>query len=77
MNEMQERLARAMAAYARTLPEGSLDAPFIYSHRQGLAAAALAAMREPTETMITVGVEEMKRNGLMGAWHAMIDAAHG
>jgi hypothetical protein len=46
---------RAMNAYKATLPKTSDDAPFIYSHRKGLARAAIAAMREPTEPMQLAG----------------------
>jgi hypothetical protein len=43
-SEMEDRVARAMAAYVATLPKTSDDAPFIYKHRIELARAAIAAM---------------------------------
>ena len=45
MNEV-EAVARAMAAYKDTLPPDSADAAFIYSHRHGLARAAIQALDE-------------------------------
>jgi hypothetical protein len=76
MTEMVDRIMRAMNAYKDTLPKTSDDAPFIYSHRKGLARAAIAAMREPTEAMVKKGGSEVDwLRGLTDAWKAMIDAA--
>lgn len=52
MTEMVDRVMRAMSAYKDTLPKTSDDAPFIYSHRKGLALAAIGAMREPTREVV-------------------------
>lgn len=80
---MVDRVMRAMSAYADTLPKTSDDAPFIYSHRKGLALAAIAALREPTEAMLDIGVAAYDQDEyhmstfhcLGEAWKAMIDAA--
>jgi hypothetical protein len=71
MSDMVERLMRAAAAYADSLPKTSDNAAFIYSHRKGLALAMIAAMRDPTEAMIEAGRYENARD----VWHWMIDAA--
>ena len=83
--EMEDRVARAMAAYVATLPKTSDDAPFIYKHRIELARAAIAAMREPTDAMVTKVAkgmrnvrylqDETRETITIDAWKAMIDTA--
>lgn len=91
MSEMVERVARAICAADDEpwdeLGETSEDnAPFGYSRQwyRGLARAAIAAMREPTEEMISgEGVHEHVHwdyscyvcGGAQEHWYAMIDAA--
>ena len=82
MSEMVDRVARAMAAYAEKLPTGDRDALFIYGDREGLARAAIAALRDPTAAMVDAGENEDDRTTqyVQGAdctehWRAMIDAA--
>ncbi len=43
-DKLVEQVMRAMEAYAATLPRTSDDAPFIRSHRKGLARAAIEAI---------------------------------
>lgn len=83
---MVETIMRAMSTYADQLPETSCDAPFVRSHRKGLALAVLRAMREATNNMCEAGsVGPMERPSFPipaittsqadAAWTAMIDAA--
>jgi hypothetical protein len=69
MTEVSDRLARAMAAYAKNLPPTSADAAFIYAARHGLARAAVAELSKPTEAMVTAGAlaimnERLRQKGV-------------
>ena len=69
MTDMVERVAKA------------IDDTMIqhgYYDTKGLARAAIAAMREPSEKMIDVGFKEQQTilsKPIEGIWTAMIDAA--
>lgn len=75
MSEMVERVAQAIKT--RALERGSDPIhPAVLHH---LAAAAIEAMREPTQKMCTAGSRDYE-DGVNGAdaggiWKAMIDAA--
>jgi hypothetical protein len=72
MNEMVERVARAICAASATLD---------WREYQDEAHAAIAAMREPTDTMAKIGDNYTNCGGPCGnrmgrrAWCAMIDSA--
>ena len=73
MNEMVERVARAM--------QSSKAWPVVFQagSAQELARAAIAAMREPTEVMVTAGAKAIMASGRASnachAHRAAIDAA--
>ena len=76
-DEMRDRLLRAVAAYANSLPKTSADAPLIYSHRVGLVNAMLGAMREPTEAMLrhALGHSAITEATAERTWRRMVDSA--
>lgn len=72
MNEMVERIARAIEA----------ESNYVISqhHAKALARAAIAAMREPTDAMLDVACEqtlepEIYRIDAVEQWQGMIDEA--
>ena len=89
MNEMVERVARAMVANLQSddqrpgliMPSDPLDCMMIDGsvNMLSLARAAIAAMQEPTEAMLTAGDLAVGYNdydGAVGAcWKAMLAAA--
>lgn len=68
MSEMSERIAKALRGSWPSLPVEAGDM---------LARAALEAMREPTEAMITAGDKAgiLGTRGSWAVWKAMIDEA--
>jgi hypothetical protein len=84
-DDMIERVARAMARQrAAEWPEEYSEVDRIWHHFTGLARAAIAAMREPTDTMDDAGGNTFEyyahSASLLDAdatvcWRAMIDAA--
>jgi len=84
--DMVERVARAMAkAEGWSLPN-DMSLPYAAGSRvgrmMGLARAAIAAMREPTEEMVRAGEKEFIASDVAccmepaeDCWQAMIDAA--
>lgn len=84
MTDMIERVAMAM--YSSTGLEFGLQEEWKDRHDKAkdewrhLARAAIAAMREPTETMIDAGSKEQRNilsKPIEGIWAAIIDAALG
>lgn len=79
MSEMVERVARAIA---EEINGGKFDDARWYNddqrdvHRRR-ARAAIEAMREPTEAMLTAGDSAMirKDDAAADAWQAMVDEA--
>jgi hypothetical protein len=75
MNEQEiEVVARAFAAYKDTLPPDSADAAFIYSHRHGLAHAAIQALDEARGDGWRT-IESAPRDGKFLAWHSGFNEA--
>lgn len=64
MTEMIEKVARAIVK-----EDGSFT---VIDYHRGLARAAIEAMREPTEAMLSAA---RKQHDLVGTWQAMIEAA--
>lgn len=72
MSEMVERVATAMARAAKD----NWDIPPQSEQTwRELARAAIEAMREPTEAMLSAGEPWSESNGLWRSWGAMIDEA--
>lgn len=75
MSEMVERVACAVGDAI----EGREIDPFLYpeafDHYEKIARAAIAAMREPTETMWDHGASNMQWHSATRVWQAMIDEA--
>ncbi len=79
--DMVEKVARAICETLFGFYDENDDSPLSTLGQSRLAArAAIAAMREPTETMAQrgygyVAVDGVLRVDLKDAWRAMIDAA--
>lgn len=73
MNEMIERVAKAISQASMTSPDGPYHiCEDGYLH---LARAAIEAMREPTEAMTLEGQVDPFPISAEEAWTAMVDAA--
>jgi hypothetical protein len=86
MSEMVDRMARAMYAASRAKDYVPQPDGYVNEYDRRMARAALEAMREPTEEMLTAeGENEMgttERLGeyldfwdAKGVWKAMVNAA--
>jgi hypothetical protein len=79
--DMIERVARALTIYDGSDPDGRTsiaDRPKRWMLMIEDARAAIAAMREPTEAMLSAAEEyrpPIHRLTWAGPWRAMIDAA--
>ncbi len=77
MTEMEERVAAAiMRAYFSRPVDEQTGINVSVADQADLARAAIEAMREPTEAMVSAAYFKMLR-GRGGCWRAMIDAALG
>lgn len=77
MATMIERVARAIYAAMAAPSEpywGCLDEGTKHGAKS-IARAAIAAMREPTETMVAAGLRLDPDGYVKGNWYFMIDAA--
>lgn len=74
MGEMIERVARAIWIQSGFGPEGFKPDGFYASPYMGKACAAIEAMREPTETMLTAARERRGQQSYDDIWRDMIDA---
>jgi hypothetical protein len=80
-DKMIERVARALYRQGDTGPYGQEDEDAQWHQFVGDARVAIAAMREPTETMVDafldtiVSPREFREETLTRMWNAGIDAA--
>ncbi len=77
MNEMVERVARALWMERYNGPPWEDEESDMREIYYGRASAAIAAMREPTEEMMTAGGERLGTTNYYAGqcWKAMADAA--
>jgi hypothetical protein len=78
---MIEAVARAIAHHAGVDPDRERSGAFQWQAYVGIARAAIAAMREPTDAMVDAGAAERfdsryesEENHAKHVWDAMIDA---